>query len=163
MRERSIQVRDALLAACRDIYRHRLVSLAIFGSWARRAATPASDVDVLLVAEPLPPGRMKRVIEFEAVEERTEDVRRSLWPQDHCLPQLSPVIKTRKEVLAGSPLFLDMTESCDLLCDKDGFLGGYLDQLRRRMQAHGSRKHWVKGGYYWEYKPGAKPLQVIEL
>lgn len=50
-------IREATLA----VYGERLVSLAVFGSWARGAATPASDLDLLVVAEPLPPSRMKRV------------------------------------------------------------------------------------------------------
>lgn len=163
MQERAVRLGRALLAACREVYRDRLVSLALFGSWARQVATPASDIDVLLVADPLPSTRMKRVIEFEAVEEQTEKARRGLWPGERVTPQLSPVIKTPEEVRAGSPLFLDMTESRQLLFDRDRFLENYLKRLQARMRKLGSRRHPAKGGYYWEYKPGAKPLEVIEL
>lgn len=64
---------EALFAAIREatlaVYTGRLVSLAVFGAWARGAATPASDLDLLVVAVPLPPSRMKRVREFRPAEE----------------------------------------------------------------------------------------------
>ena len=51
-----IHLRDALLNAVRtaalSVYGERLISLAVFGSWARGTATPASDLDLLVVAEP---------------------------------------------------------------------------------------------------------------
>jgi predicted nucleotidyltransferase len=50
--------REALFVAIREAtvvaYGERLISLAVFGSWARGTATPASDLDLLVVAEPLP-------------------------------------------------------------------------------------------------------------
>jgi predicted nucleotidyltransferase len=50
--------REALFVAIREAtvvaYGERLISLAVFGSWARGTATPASDLDLLVVAEPRP-------------------------------------------------------------------------------------------------------------
>ena len=40
---------DALLRACADFYRERLVSAAVFGSIARGTMRPDSDIDLLLV------------------------------------------------------------------------------------------------------------------
>jgi len=45
------------------------VSLAIFGSVARRIPNPESDLDILVLADRLPDGRMARVKEFEPVEQ----------------------------------------------------------------------------------------------
>jgi len=58
----------ALLEASKAYYGPRLISFAIFGSVARRTPGPFSDVDFLVVADPLPHGRTGRVQEFEAVE-----------------------------------------------------------------------------------------------
>ncbi len=163
MTDRLKRLREELTAASRRVYGARLTSLAIFGSWARGAATPISDIDVLLVADPLPPSRRKRVAEFEAVEAATLDVRREIWVEHRTIPELSPVLKTPTDVQAGSPLFLDMTDRCDLLWDVDGFLAHYLEGLRSRMQALGAQRHPRKGGYYWQYKSDIRPHEVITL
>ena len=56
---------DTVLAAVKravlEVYGPRLISLAVFGSWARGTASPESDLDLLVVASDLPPSRMKRV------------------------------------------------------------------------------------------------------
>jgi len=149
--------------ACRRLYGADLVSLAIFGSWAREVATQASDVDVLVVAEPLPPSRLKRVRQFEQIEKETLPARRSMWPQDVPAPEISPVLKTPEEVRAGSPLFLDMTQWCDILYDRDRFFEEFIDELRARLERNGARRVQSKGGYYWEYKPNIRPNEVVEL
>ncbi len=57
-----------LLAACRRHYGDRLVAVAVFGSVGRGTPRPDSDLDVLVVVETLPRGRMARVAEFALVE-----------------------------------------------------------------------------------------------
>lgn len=153
-----------LTDAAMNTYGGDLVSLAVFGSYARATATPASDIDVLVVADRLPGSRRQRADQFMTVEELTELARRAIWGNlAEVTPVLSPVIKTPGEVMAGSPLFLDMTEWCAVLVDEDAFLTRYLDGLRGRLAATGASRMQAKGGYYWDYKPGAKPLEVVEL
>lgn len=149
--------------ACRMCYGERLVALAVFGSWARGAATPASDLDVLIVAEALPRGRFKRLDEFAAVERATEVSRARVWPGAAHPLQLSPVFKTLAELRAGSPLYLDMTLWRIVLHDRDGLLEGHLAALADRMAELGSRRTESKGGAYWDYKPTIAPGEVVEL
>ena len=54
------------------VYGDRLISLAVFGSVGRGTPRTNSDVDILVVADNLPPGRIKRVLEFEKVDESIE-------------------------------------------------------------------------------------------
>lgn len=152
-------VRDAAVAT----YGDRLVALAIFGSWARDAATPASDLDLLVVAAPLPPSRMKRVREFQPVEQATRAARAQVWPDGHGEIELAPVFKTPAELAAGSPLYLDMTLWRVVLVDRGGVLETFLDGLRGRMQALGSRRVPFKGGAFWDYKPDFRAGDVVEL
>lgn len=159
--------REDLFAAVREatvgVYGQRLVALAIFGSWARGAATPQSDLDLLVVAEPLPPSRMKRVREFRAVSDATRAVRARVWSDEGPEIELAPVFKTPVELAAGSPLYLDMTLWREILVDRDGTLESFLLHLRTRMQALGSRRMPFKGGVFWDYKPDFRPGEVVEL
>lgn len=165
MHQRFSHLKDVLLNACGQLYSGNLVTLAVFGSWARGAALPHSDVDVLIVADKLPDGRMKRILQFRPVQDASLAARRNLWrePESRVVPDLSPVLKTPAEVLVGSPLFLDMTHSLDVIFDRDGFFADYLGKLSLRMKALGTRRRQAAGGYYWEYKPDFVPGEVIEL
>lgn len=99
---------------------------------ARGTAGPLSDVDFLIVAEPLPDGRGLRLQEFEPVEEALRPQLRRLL--DRGFPtDLSPVFKTPSEVARGSLLFLDLTLDARILFDRDHFFEGYLDRLRSRL------------------------------
>jgi len=63
---------NELLRATVKVYTDRLISLAVFGSVGRGTPRTDSDVDILLVADNFPPGRIKRVLKFEKVEESIE-------------------------------------------------------------------------------------------
>lgn len=152
-----------LVKSCRAVYGNDLVSVVLFGSWARGVATPESDIDLLIVVDGLPRGRTRRLEAFERVEVDTEVPRRKMWNDCAQIPELSPIFKTPEEVRRGSPLFLDMTEWCRILWDRDGFFASYLEDLRRRMKMLGTRRRRAKGGYYWEYKPDLKPGEIVEL
>ena len=87
---------DALLAdlveACRRHYGERLISVAVYGSVGRGTPRFDSDVDLLIVAEGLPPGRFPRVDDFHAVEQamapRLQSVREA-----GLRPELSPIFR----------------------------------------------------------------------
>jgi predicted nucleotidyltransferase len=152
----------ALKEACMKVYGDRLVSVCIFGSVAADAMRPDSDIDILLVCEPLPQGRMARVREFETIDRLCE---RSLEQalQQGVRTVFSPHIKTPSEVLQGSPVFLDMTDTVRILFDRQGFLDGYLRTLKERLLRLGARKVRFGGGYYWILKPNIKPGEEISL
>jgi hypothetical protein len=153
---------DRLLAECQLHYGSRLVSLIIFGSVARGTAGPESDLDLLVVAEGLPVGRIPRVEDFAAVERRLEtDLRIPGRTQGPLL--LAPVFKTPDEVRAGSLLFLDMIEDRIVLTDRSGFFGDYLDGLACRLDRLGARKVPIGDSWYWDLKPDYRYGDLIEL
>jgi predicted nucleotidyltransferase len=151
-----------LREACVSHYAERLVSLAVFGSVGRGTPRPDSDIDLLIVADPLPRGRIARVEEFGLVEAalapRIDEARRlgitTSW---------SPVLKTPAEIAAGSPLLLDMIEDARLLIDRDGFLRAGLDAFAARLAALGARRVWRGSAWYWDLKPDYRPGEVFQL
>jgi predicted nucleotidyltransferase len=151
-----------LLAALQEHYGVRLVSVAVFGSVGRGTQREDSDIDFLIVARDLPRGRTARVAEFVPMERRL-----AAWlapPRADLLPvALSPVFKTPEEVEAGSPLFLDLVEDARLLHDAGGFLAAYLERLRQRLVALGSRRIRRGNTWHWVLKPDLKPGEIITL
>lgn len=147
-----------LAAVTKRRYGSRLISLAVFGSVARQTPSPDSDIDILVVADQLPPGRMRRVEEFEAIEDDLESVflaARAAGVTTH----LAPVFRTPAEVLQGGPIFLDMVHDVWILVDQAGFLRGFLDRLGRDLVADGARRHRYKGAWYWDLGPRRQPTR----
>jgi len=161
-----LDVFDDLLAelatACRTAYGARLVALAVFGSVGRGTPRPDSDIDLLLLVDALPDGRMARVAEFDRVESAMRPaIARAAAAGVHT--RLSPVFKTPAEARAGSALFLDMVDDGRLLVDRDDVFAQVLDDLRERLAALGSVRIWRGSAWYWDLKPSYRPGDVIEL
>ncbi len=153
---------DKVLPACQAHYAERLVSLVVFGSVGRGVPGPESDLDLLLVADALPPGGLGRVTEFRTVERALEpllDEMRSVG----LAPELSPVFKTPAEVDRGSPLFLDMVQDARILYDREGFIKRRLARLEERLKALGARRIWRGNAWFWDLKPDYKPGEVFDL
>jgi predicted nucleotidyltransferase len=148
--------------ACAKQYGESLVSVAVFGSVGRQTPRPDSDIDLMIVAGGLPSGRMKRMAQFEAVEQALQPVVERLRAAG-LTAEFSPVIKTPEEVLRGSPLLLDMTIDAKLLFDRGDFLRSALDRLRRRLQELGARRIFRGNAWFWDLKPDFKPGDVIDL
>lgn len=152
------RVLPALRMACEQVYGDRLITLAVFGSVGRGTARPDSDIDLLLIADPLPRGRMRRVEEFEQVEKLLRE--RGGTEAAH---RLSPHFKTPEEVRHGSPLFLDMTEDAHLLFDREGFFASELARLEQRLAELGARRIWRGNAWFWDLKPDYRPGEIFEL
>jgi len=162
LKERFKELEDKLLAEVKSFYGDRLVSFVVFGSVARETYRFDSDIDVLIIAEGLPKGRMKRVAQFLTIEDRIESFLKSLQKEgiNTCI---STVFKTPEEAEMGSPLFLDMVEDASILFDRDGFFSKRLVRLRNRLRELGSKRVWRGNAWYWVLKPDYKPGEVIEL
>lgn len=122
-----------------QVYGSRLICLAVFGSVGRGNPRFDSDVDIPLVAADLPHGRLARMREFDRVEAELAPVL-DVLRREGVQTELAPVFKTPAEVEAASPLFLDMVEDTRILYDRDGFLCGYLERLRRHLKQLGARR-----------------------
>lgn len=153
---------EALPQACLATYAERLVSLALFGSVARGGMRPDSDIDLLLVADPLPDGRRARMQEFESVDQCLAPLLREAAACG-VYTTLSPVIKTPEELEAGSLLYLDLIEDARILIDRQGRLADFLARFAQRLKTLGARRVDKGGGYYWELKPDYRWGERIDL
>jgi len=127
-----------------------------------RTARLDSDVDLLVVADPLPRGRLARVEEFAAVEARLGDAFASARALG-LTADLSPVFKTPAELIAGTPLMLDMVDDARVLVDRSGVLANEIARMRARLAALGARRVWRGSTWYWDLKPDYRPGEVFEL
>lgn len=162
LKERFKELEGKLLAEVKSFYGDRLVSFVVFGSVARETYRFDSDIDLLIIAEGLPKGRMKRVAQFLTVEDRIETFLESLR-KEGMNTYISPVFKTPEEAEMGSPLFLDMVEDASILFDRNGFFSKVLERLRNRLKELGAKRVWKGNAWYWVLKPDYKPGEVIEL
>lgn len=153
---------DAAQRECQRHYGTQLVSLAAFGSVGRGTPTADSDIDLLIVAEGLPRGRLARSDDFVAVEKAmTPDLARAYALGLH--PSLSPIFKTPDEVAAGSPLFLDMIDDARIVYDRGDFLKQAFSDFSGRLARLGAKRIWRDNSWYWDLKPDYKPGEVFEI
>ncbi len=156
------EIKTMLQKEVESYYADRLVSLVFFGSGARGTQNENSDLDFLVVAHDLPSGRLKRVKEFEVVEDRLTPFLDKSTSMGFSI-QLSPVFKSCDEAESGSPLFLDMVEDAEIVYDRFDFFSTVLDKLRKRLAALGAKRVWRGNAWYWDLKPDFKPGEVIEI
>jgi predicted nucleotidyltransferase len=162
LRERFQDLEEALLIHLRSFYGERLVCVAVFGSVARETQNFFPDLDLFIVVRDLPAGRIKRIRQFEAVEEKVAPFLKSLQ-KNGIYTDLSAILKTPAEVEQGSPLFLDMVEDARILFDRDGFFAAVLEKLRKRLTELGAKRVWRGNAWYWILKPDLRPGEVFEL
>ncbi len=156
-----VLVRD-LAAELKKHYGARLVSAVVFGSVGRGSPRPDSDVDVLVVAEPLPDGRMPRVRDFVAVKHAVA-ARLASLAEEGIHTTLAPIFKTPAEVRRGSLLFLDMIDDGRVLFDRSGFWRDFIQDFQERLRRLGARKIITGDRWYWDLKPDYKVGEIFEI
>jgi predicted nucleotidyltransferase len=162
LKDKFKELQNRLLAEAVTFYGEKLVSFVVFGSVARETYRFDSDMDILIIAEDLPRGRMRRVGQFAAIEQRIEPFLESLQ-KEGIHTYISPIFKTPEEAQRGSPLFFDMVEDASILYDQNGFFSKILDRLRNRLKELGAKRVWTGNVWHWVLKPDYRPGDVIEL
>jgi predicted nucleotidyltransferase len=133
----------------------RLVSVVLFGSWARERARPDSDLDLLVVIRDLPSDRSER---HRALYQLPREVSEAF------AEVASPIALTPEEAERVKPYYLGMLSGHVLLHDAGGFFAGILQRLQQRLGELGARRYVDKDGYeYWDLKPDWKPGDVVVL
>lgn len=123
---------------------------------------PDSDIDLLVVADPLPDGRMRRIADFAPVEQAMDPVLKEKQTVG-VMTRLSPIFKTPAEVAVRSPLLLDMTQDARILFDADDFFGLQMRALDGRLKQLGARRVFQGNAWWWDLKPDFKPGDVVTI
>ena len=139
----------------------RILSVALFGSVARRQARLDSDIDLLVVHKEVDfnPGHRSVDIVFALREENEYKrlIEQELNPQPSC------IFMTEQELWDRPHILLDILVEGILLYDV-GVLESRLKSLKVRLNVLGSKRVTLPdGNWYWDLKPDWKPGEIIEL
>jgi predicted nucleotidyltransferase len=156
------QFLEELCRRATAFYGDRLVSLAVFGSYASGRATPRSDLDLLLVLESAPPRRRLRLEEFDRLEDDLAPALETVANQGWSL-EINPVIRTREEAEGFSILYLDMTVHVRMLLDRGDFLRRRLDRMRAELQRLGAERRTIGERWYWVLKKDYRLGEVFDI
>ena len=148
--------------ACVAVYGERLVGVVVFGSVARQTMRPDSDIDLLVVADPLPRGRVPRMDEFRKVEDLVapalEDARsRSVTTR------LAPILRTPADLDRSGFVLYDIACDGAVVHDRDGRIEAHMAGVRERLKRRGAERRSFRGARYWVLEPSVRPGQVVEL
>ncbi len=133
----------------------QLVSVVLFGSWARGEARPESDIDLLVISQHFPRSRLDRHPDmFQVAKAVSADF----------AAKVSIIPLTPEEARETKPFYLGMITAHVLLYDREAFFATLLQRLKDRLAELGSERRLDKDGYeYWVLTPDFKPGEVIEL
>jgi hypothetical protein len=140
-----------LLDKIKEYYSNRLVSLVIFGSYARKENKLNSDLDILIVLK-TNKSRHERTTEF--IENIEMPLEYSAQFDEDTNIDLSPFILSEDEAKYFNPLYLDMVEHSIVIFDKNNFIRNILDKVREQMERWGSYKEFVGNRWIWIIKKG---------
>jgi hypothetical protein len=113
---------------------------------------PDSDLDLLVVAQPLPQGRLARMDEFDAVEVLVAPALVTARGRS-VSTRLSPIVRTLEELDQGGFLIFDIACDGQVVFDADGSVANYLAQVRQLLERRGARRETASGDRYWALEP----------
>lgn len=153
----------SIFASIQRRYNAHLVSLAVFGSYARGEARLNSDLDLLIILrDKLGKSRLQLQEDFvKEVELPLQNLADACFQERICM-QISSLFFTQEQARHFVPLYLDMTEACEIIYDPNNFLRDRLIEVKKQMKVWGSRKTKVGGHWMWEIKPGLQWNEVVD-
>jgi predicted nucleotidyltransferase len=139
-----------------------LDSFVVYGSVARGEASPASDVDVLVISSEFEGSIASRMDSLSFIDGGTRDELHFLKSRGYdTFLSFYPLTPTEAERLPI--LFLDLVEDATIVFDKDRFLESTLARLKAKLELRGSKRKMTKGKRYWDLAPDYRPGDIIEI
>lgn len=143
------ELADDYAALLRSAFGDRLVSVVLFGAVARGDAHASSDIDVLVVVDPIAPGPFSRNDLLAAADEALAPLLAAA-EMDGIRTRLHRIVATRADAEQMIALDLDLAQDGVLLFDRNAFLADLLDNTRASLARLGARRVREGGSWYWE-------------
>ncbi|MCS7094681.1 MAG: nucleotidyltransferase domain-containing protein [Thaumarchaeota archaeon] len=141
---------EFVLARLWEGFGERLRTVLLFGSVARGKAVENSDVDLLVVADGMPPRYGDRVRLVLRMVEGWEEVKNSISSRFGVHPVPEMLLLDTEEVDTSQPFYLDLVHEAIIMYDRGGFMADKLETLRSRLTAEGvQRIQLMNGKWYW--------------
>jgi hypothetical protein len=141
-----------------DHFKDRLLGVLVFGSVARGDWTPDSDIDLLVVVEGWGKPTWERSEELLKLRNElrgTEEYSRAMRAGHVPIIQHYPLDKD--EALGFHRMYLDASLDGIILFERDGFLSGVLEGVRKKLIEEGARRVTSPSGeFYWVWAPSAR-------
>jgi predicted nucleotidyltransferase len=134
-----------LIESFLHVFGDRLVSLVLYGSYARGDFREDSDIDVIVV--------LSSVVDRYTLHLDLDRVEELLAPTLRCFnlyrynPVLSPIVLSVDQARNIRPLYLDAIFDAKILYDKANFISNIFEKLRKKLEEYGARR--VKIGRKW--------------
>lgn len=143
-------------------YSGNLLGLVVYGSVARKTEHSQSDIDILVVLNQVPKIRYERTDFF--IDQIETPILKGFTPKESEFQiEINPNIKSYEELTAGSFLNFTIASEGSILFEKDQLITEYFTKLRNRFKEMGVQKIPYAGGFYYDFLPKAKSLEVFEL
>lgn len=153
---------SGILRKIAEYYGGRMISLVVFGSYARGEQRLNSDLDLLIILRSGSWSHLsERNEEFVINVEQPCDGDLQVLFENGISMELSPIILTNEEAQCFLPLYLDMVNNSLIIEDREGFFAGVLEKVKRQMIRWGSERINVSGHWLWEIRPGLKWNEVL--
>lgn len=156
------ELADRVVAEYRSALGDDVVAVACFGSVARGAAGPESDLDLYVVT------RTRVSVLLDPRLERVPRIRET--PEYQVLaragynPEPMPIFHTAEQLRSHPWILLDVADHGVVLYDPERILATELEALRRRLRELGAKRiERPDGSWYWDLRPDWRPGDTIEL
>ena len=154
-------LKGCLVESFLAVFGRGLVSLVLFGSYARGDYTRESDIDLLVVLEEFE-DRLEVHRLLDRVEELSKPCLEGLRSLGY-LATLSPVVLSRSQASVARPLYLDLVFDYEVLYDREGFITSVLEKLRAKLDECGAERRFIGRRWVVVLKRDFKFGEVVEL
>jgi predicted nucleotidyltransferase len=130
---------NLLIQEIKNILKNNLVSIILFGSYAKGDFTVNSDIDILVIIEDTEVDYRERINDFlDKIDGLT-------------LPFLvSPIILTKKEAEVFHSLYLDILDAHNIAVDKGNYFKGIMEKVFEIKKRGLIEEKKLSGKTYWK-------------